>query len=97
LLSQSALPFRSSSGVAAKNAGELKNLLSGLLEESDGKRAVRALQLYSPAGARGALGQLPPGFEEGGQALFALRSVGGYVRACADQRETCAPVGLVRR
>jgi TonB family protein len=99
LLAQSALPFRSSSGVAAKNAGELKNLLSGLLEESDGKRAVRALQLYSPAGARGALGQLPPGFEEGGQALFAVAHVEGdtFVLVLSQKGKTWRPVGLVRR
>jgi outer membrane biosynthesis protein TonB len=99
MVGQSALPFRSSSGVAAKNAGELRHLLSALLEESEGTRTVRSMQLYSPAGARGALGSLPPGFDEGGPALFAIAHVSGdtFVLVLGQKAGVWRPIGLVRR
>jgi TonB family protein len=98
MVGQSSLPFRSASGVAAKNAGELKNLIKGLVDESGGNREVRGLQLFSPAGARGALGSLPAGFDDG-STLFAVAQVSGdtFVLVLANKSGSWKPVGLVRR
>jgi TonB family protein len=98
MLSHAAFPFRSTSGVAAKNANELRALLEGLAEESSNARHVRALQVYSPAGVRGVLGSLPPGFDEGGM-LFAVADIGGegFVAVLAPRNGGWRVVGLVRR
>jgi TonB family protein len=98
MVNQSSLPFRSSSGVAAKTAAELRKLLAGLVDESSGNRTVRGLQLFSPAGARGALGSLPSGFDDG-NTLFAVAQVSGdtFVLVLAQKSGSWKPVGLVRR
>jgi hypothetical protein len=94
-----ATPFKSSAGVAAKNANELRNLLQSLLEETPSPRAVRALQLYSPAGARAALGGLPAGFDDEAASLFAVVEVSGdtFVLVLARRNNVWKAVGLVRR
>jgi TonB family protein len=99
MVSRAALPFRSSSGVAAKTAAELRAQLKGLLEESSGKREVRALQIYSPAGARGALGSLPPGFDDGTGALYAVAQISGdtFILVLGQRSGLWKPIGLVRR
>jgi TonB C terminal len=99
MVSSAALPFRSSSGVAAKTAGELRSQLKALLEESSARREVRALQIYSPAGARGALGSLPPGFDEGAGALFAVAHISGdtFVLVLGQRSGHWKAIGLVRR
>ena len=98
MLRQAAFPFRSTSGVAAKSPAELKGLLDALLEESGGQRSVRGLQLFSPAGARGALGSLPGGFEEG-NLLFGVADVGGdkFVLVLGQRSGAWKALGLVRR
>jgi TonB family protein len=60
-------------------------------------RKVRGLQLYSPAGARGALGSLPEGFDEVGS-LFAVAQVNGdtFVLVLAKAKSVWKAVGLVR-
>ena len=97
MVGQSLLPFRSTAGVAAKTPGDLKNLLASLLDESPTPRKVRGLQLYSPAGARGALGSLPEGFDEVGS-LFAVAQVNGdtFVLVLAKAKSVWKAVGLVR-
>jgi TonB family protein len=97
MVGQSVLPFRSTAGVAAKTAGDLRNLLASLLDESPSPRKVRGLQLYSPAGARGALGSLPEGFDDTGS-LFAVAQVNGdtFVLVLAKQKGAWKAVGLVR-
>lgn len=99
MLQQSTFPFRSSGGIAAKNTDDLGDLLRALLEESPPNRKVRALQLYSAAGARGSLGGLPPGFEEGTGMLFGIARVGGdtFVLVLAKRNGTWKAIGLVRR
>jgi hypothetical protein len=98
MVSRAALPFRSSSGVAAKTAGELRAQLKGLLDESTGRREVRALQVFSPAGARGALGSLPPGFDDGAGALFAVGQIAGdtFVLVLGQRSGAWKAIGLVR-
>jgi TonB family protein len=97
MVGQSLLPFRSSAGVAAKTAAELRNLLTSLLDESPQPRKVRGLQLYSPAGARGALGSLPENFDDTGS-LFAVANVNGdtFVLVLGKQKNAWKAVGLVR-
>jgi hypothetical protein len=97
MVGQSLLPFRSSAGVAAKTAAELRNLLASLLDESPQPRKVRGLQLYSPAGARGALGSLPENFDDSGS-LFAVAQVNGdtFVLVLGKQKNAWKAVGLVR-
>ena len=98
MVAQAALPFRSSAGVAAKTPGDLRHLLEALMEESPPPRMVRALQLYSPAGVRGALGALPPGFEEDGSLLFAVAHVSGdpFVLVLSRHGGKWRAIGLVR-
>jgi TonB family protein len=97
MVGQSLLPFKSSAGVAAKSAPELRNLLASLLDESPQPRKVHGLQLYSPAGARGALGSLPENFDDSGS-LFAVAQVNGdtFVLVLAKQKNAWKAVGLVR-
>jgi TonB family protein len=94
-----ALPFRSSAGVAAKDEGELRALLSSLLEETPAPRKIRGLQLYSPAGVRGALGGLPPGFDDDSASLFAVAQVSGdtFVLVLGRRGSNWKAIGLVRR
>jgi TonB family protein len=97
MVGQSLLPFRSSAGIAAKSAAELRNLLSSLLDESPQPRKVHGLQLYSPAGARGVLGSLPENFDEPGS-LFAVAQANGdtFVLVLSKQKNAWKAVGLVR-
>jgi TonB family protein len=99
MIGHAALPFRSSSGVAAKTAGELRSQLKALLDESAGRREVRNLQVFSPAGARGALGGLPSGFDDGTGALFAVAQVSGdtFVLVLGQRSGSWKAIGLVRR
>lgn len=102
MLAHAAFPFRSSSGVVAKNAGELRSLLRGLVDESPSKRTPGGVRLHSAAGARGALGALPPGFEDGQGLLFAVASVApsskdSLILVLARQGQTWKAIGLARR
>ena len=94
-----AFPFSSVGGVAAQNPGELQTMLRDLLGEAQGRRAPQAVQLYSAAGLRGALGGLPPGFSDGGGLLFALTRAGGdtFVLVLSRQSGQWKATGLVRR
>ena len=98
MVGQSQLPFRSSAGIAAKTAPELRNLLASLLDESPTPRKVRALQLHSPAGARNVLGNLPEGFQDDAGALFGVAQVNGdtFVLVLAKQKTVWKAIGLVR-
>jgi TonB family protein len=99
MTSQAALPFRSSSGVAAKSASELRHLIQSLMDESASPRKVRTLQLYSPAGVRGALGTMPPGFDDDAASLFAVAEVSGdtFVLVLGKKSGVWRAIGLVRR
>jgi TonB family protein len=99
MLAHASFPFRSSAGVAAKNASELKSLLSALLEEAPAKRKLQSLELHSPAGARSALGGLPPGFNDQGGVVFATAEVSGetFVLVLAQRSGAWRAIGLVRR
>jgi hypothetical protein len=98
MVGQSLLPFRSTAGVAAKTASELRNLLASLLDESPSPRNARGLQLHSPAGARNVLGTLPDGFQDDASALFAVAQVNGetFVLVLGKQKNVWKAVGLVR-
>lgn len=97
MLKQAAFPFRSHSGVAAKTPAELKAMLEDLVAESAGARAAD-LQLYSPAGARGAIGPLPSGFEEGGVLFGVARFGDDHLIIVLGQRSgVWKVVGLLRR
>jgi hypothetical protein len=97
-VARSSLPFRSSGGVAAKSAGDLRNMLQSLLDESSAPRTTRSLQVYSKAGARSALGALPQGFDDDAPALFAVAQVSGdtFVLVLARHGASWKAVGLVR-
>ncbi len=98
MVATAAFPFHSAGGVIAKTAADLKGMLANLVDESGG-RAVRALQVYSAAGARGALGGLPSGFEMGGSTLFAVAQVSGdtFVLVLEKRSGVWKAVGLIRR
>jgi hypothetical protein len=73
-------------------------MLKSLIDETPGKRTARALQVYSPAGARGVLGGLPPGLDDP-RALFAVTHAGGdtFVLVLMPQGAGWHAAGLVRR
>jgi TonB family protein len=98
MLAHAAFPFRSSSGVAAKSAGELRKLLESLIEETPAPRTARALQIYSHGGARGALGALPAGFDDESPSLFAVTQISGdtFVLVLARSGNSWRAVGLAR-
>jgi TonB family protein len=99
MLRQAAFPFRSSRGIAARKASELETLLRDLIAEAPARRRVQTLQLYTAAGVRGALGGLPPGFDDGTSLLFAVSNVGGdtFVLVLSQTPEGWRATGLVRR
>lgn len=99
MLRHAVFPFRSATGVAAKSAAELRPLFEGLLEETPAPRRVRSLQLHSAAGARGALGGLPPGIDDGQGLLFATARIGDdtLILVLGQHGETWRLVALVRR
>ena len=98
MVRQSALPFKSNQGVAARSAGELGRIFRDLVAEAPPKRASRALQVYTAAGARRVLGGIPSGFEESAGLLFAVGHVGGdtFVLVLRQQTSGWRAVGLVR-
>jgi TonB family protein len=98
MVARSNLPFRAVTGVAAKTAADLRNLLASLLDEIPARK-VQALDVYSPAGARGALGSLPLGFEDDTGTLFAVARVSGetFVLVLGRGKGGWKAVGLVRR
>jgi TonB family protein len=98
LLAGASTPFKSTTGIAAKSAAELRNLLQSLMEELP-SRKVTSLEIYSPAGARGALGNLPPGFDDESASLFAVAQVSGdtFVLVLGRRANVWKAVGLVRR
>jgi hypothetical protein len=98
MVGRSLLPFRSSAGIAAKSAAELRNLLASLMDEMPAPRTVKGLQLHSPAGARNALGTLPEGFQDDAGTLFAVAQVSGdtFVLVLTKQKNVWRAAGLIR-
>jgi outer membrane biosynthesis protein TonB len=98
MVRQATLPFRSTQGVAARSAGELNKVFRELVAEAPPKRQARALQIYTPAGARRILGGLPAGFDDSPSLLFAVGHAGGetFVLVLRQQGTGWRAVGLVR-
>lgn len=92
-------PFKAASGVAATSAGELGPLLESALEDAGSRPVPRALQLYSSAGARAAMGSLPPGFEDETDVLYATAHIAGdtFVLVVDRGKSGWKAVGLFRR
>ncbi len=101
MVKEAAFPFGTGMGAIAKNPRELTTLFADLVAEASGKRVVRAVEIYSVAGARGRLGKLPPGVAASGAALFATGHVGGdsFVLALVKRTPTgpWRAIGLARR
>ncbi len=98
MVRQAGLPFRSNQGVAARSAGEIGKIFRELVAEAPPKRAARALQIYTAAGARRILGGIPTGFEDSAGLLFAVGHVGGdtFVLILRQHTGGWRATGLVR-
>jgi hypothetical protein len=100
MVRQAALPFRSTQGVAARSPGQLSRIFRELLSEAPAKRAARALQVYTAAGARRILAGIPAGFEDSAALLFAVGHVGGDTFVLVLKQQQTAgwrAVGLIRQ
>jgi hypothetical protein len=98
MLAGAGYPFRSLSGVAASDRGELQGMLKGLVDESS-SRSLRRLEVHTSAGIRRALGRLPPGLDDGSGLLFALAETGEatYILLISPHSGGWRATGLFRR
>ena len=94
-----ALPFKTS-GKDVTKRGTLSTMLSDLAGEEKSSRAP-AIQLYTTAGLRAAIGKLPANVDDGsGGQLYALASSGprdALILILAQRGGQWRAVGLVRR
>jgi len=93
-----AYPFKTGAGVV-KTRAQLLSMLADLTSEASQHRP-RSPQIFTSAGARSAIGRLPPGLDEGGGTLFAVSAVDDHdalILVLAQRTGGWKTVGLVRR
>jgi TonB family protein len=95
----SELPFRTTGGVSVKTKAELQPMLRDLAAEL-GRHGLSTVQVLTAAGARSAIGKLPPGLDDGTGLLFAvapLKDGDALLAALAKRGSFYRVVALVRR
>jgi hypothetical protein len=97
MLAQAAFPFRTSGSTTLRSASALEPLLRDWLSEASARR-ISSVGVYSSAGLRAAIGQVPAGFSADPDLLFALARVGGdaFVAVMQPSGARWKITGLVR-
>jgi TonB family protein len=99
LAAMASLPFKTSGKEVSKKA-QLTAMLADLVEETRGARS-QAVQVFTAAGLRAALGKLPPNLEDGsGGQLYAVASSDPHdalILVLGQRAGGWYPIGLVRR
>jgi TonB family protein len=99
LAGMASLPFKTSGKEVSKKA-QLVAMLADLVDETRGARA-HAVQVFTAAGLRAALGKLPPNLEDGsGSQLYAVASSDPHdalILVLGQRSGGWYPIGLVRR
>ena len=77
LVLRSSVPFYAGDQIVARTKEELRGVLQAMLDESKGAGKPASPRIYSAAGLRKELGNVPAGVNEGNGRLFALTRIGG--------------------
>jgi hypothetical protein len=102
LAAMATLPFKTSSKEVSKRDA-LSSMLADLVQETTGGsgHAGRAVQIFTAAGLRAALGKLPPNLEDGsGGQLYGVASTDPHdalILVLGQRGGLWRPIGLVRR